>query len=249
MQIKALIIEDEEPARNLLNNYLNNFPEIEVLAECADGFTGVKAINEHKPDLIFLDIQMPKLTGFEILELIEHKPFVIFTTAYDEFAIKAFELNAIDYLLKPFCKSRFESAILKLKEKFTKNQIEDKNILNLLQLNDERVEKINRIAVRSGSKINIISAENINYLESYGDYVKIHSALGVFVKEKTMKYFENHFDSEIFIRIHRSFIVNVNEIKNIEPYEKDSHLAILKNGESLKISESGYKLLRQKLKI
>ena len=136
-----------------------------------------------------------------------------------------------------------------MKEKFAKNQIEDKNISNLLQLNDERVEKINRIAVRSGSKINIISAENINYLESYGDYVKIHSSLGVFVKEKTMKYFENHFDSEIFIRIHRSFIVNVNEIKNIEPYEKDSHLAILKNGESLKISESGYKLLRQKLKI
>jgi len=249
MQIKALIIEDEEPARNLLKNYLNNFPEIEILAECADGFAGVKAINEHKPDLIFLDIQMPKLTGFEILELIEHKPFVIFTTAYDEFAIKAFELNAIDYLLKPFSKSRFESAIIKLKEKFAKNQMEEKNISNLLQLNDERVEKINRIAVRSGSKINIISAENINFLESYGDYVKIHSSLGVFVKEKTMKYFENHFDSDVFIRIHRSFIVNVNEIKNIEPYEKDSHLAILKNGESLKISESGYKLLRQKLKI
>jgi two-component system LytT family response regulator len=249
MQIKALIIEDEEPARILIKNYLSNYSEIEVVAECSDGFSGVKAINEHKPDLIFLDIQMPKLTGFELLELIENKPFVIFTTAYDEFAIKAFELNAIDYLLKPFSKTRFEIAILKLKEKMANNQSNDKNIGDLINLYDEKTEIINRIAVRHGSKINIIPAKDIFYLESYGDYVKIHSTTGVFVKEKTMKYFENHLDTEIFIRIHRSFIVNVNEIKNIEQYDKDSHLAILRNNESLKISESGYKVLRQKLKI
>lgn len=249
MQIKALIIEDEEPARILLKNYLSSFPEIEIIAECADGFTGVKSINEHKPDLIFLDIQMPKLTGFEILELIEHKPFVIFTTAYDEFAIKAFELNAIDYLLKPFSKTRFESAISKLKEKIANNPLNEKNISNLINLYDEKSEILNRIAVRHGNKINIIPADDIYYLESYGDYVKIHSKAGVFVKEKTMKYFENHLDTDVFTRIHRSFIVNVNEIKNIEQYEKDGHLAILRNNESLKISESGYKVLRHKLKI
>jgi len=249
MKIRTIIIEDEEPARILLKKFLEAIPQIELVGEYSDGFSGLKAINEQKPDLVLLDIQMPKLTGFEVLELAEHKPIIIFTTAYDQYAIKAFESNATDYLLKPFTRERFAEAIKKATEKFS-NKINDENkIISVLKTIDEKPEIIDRIAVRSGSKIHVIPADEMIYLEADGDYVKIHTKEGSFLKEKTMKYFETHLDPKKFIRIHRSYIANVEHIQRLEYYDKENYVAVLKNNIQLKVSSSGYKLLRESLKL
>ncbi len=249
MKIRTIIIEDEEPARILLKNFLSSFSEIEFSGEFADGFSGLKAINEMKPDLIFLDIQMPKLTGFEILELTEHKPVIIFTTAYDQYAIKAFEANATDYLLKPFTRERFGEAVEKAIKKLKNNDNEEKNIKSVLKTMDEKPELISRIAIRSGSKIHVISADDMVYIEADGDYVKIHIKDASYLKEKTMKFFESHLDPKQFIRIHRSYIVNVNMIQRLEYYDKENYVAVLKNNIQLKVSSSGYKMLRDALKL
>jgi len=249
MKIKTIIIEDEEAARVLLKNYLTAFDDLELVAEFSDGFSGLKAINELKPDLVFLDIQMPKLTGFEVLELAEHKPVIIFTTAFDQYAIKAFEANATDYLLKPFSRERFSNAVNKAKERINSNSKDDNKIRSVLRAIDEKPEIIDRIAVRSGTKIHVIPSDEIIYLEADGDYVKIHTKEGSFLKEKTMKYFETHLDPKNFIRIHRSYIANVSSIQRLDYYDKENYVAVLKNNERLKVSNSGYKLLREALNL
>ncbi|HNW97895.1 MAG TPA: LytTR family transcriptional regulator DNA-binding domain-containing protein [Bacteroidales bacterium] len=249
MKIRTIIIEDEEPARALIKNYLSANNDIEIIEECADGFTGVLAINNNKPDLVLLDIQMPKLTGFEVLELIQYKPVIIFTTAFEQYAIKAFETGAADYLLKPFTKERFANALDKAKEKiFSKNK-QEPNYSSLMNAYDDKEENINRIAIRTGSKIHLINADEIIYISSDDDYVQVHTKEGNFLKEKTMKYFETHLDSGIFIRIHRSFIVNINFIQRLDYYDKENYSAVLKNNDVLKVSNNGYKLLKGKLNI
>lgn len=237
---KAVIIDDEELARSLVTRYLTTFPTIEIIATCSNGFEGLKAIEEHKPDIVFLDIQMPKLTGFEMLELLDNKPIIIFTTAYDAFAIKAFEENALDYLLKPFSAERFEKAVNKALTQLTQNQIPTSNLSKALIQSDT----IERIAIKQGSKIHIIQTESIDYIEANGDYVLIYTPDGRYIKEKTMKYYEAHLDSNQFVRIHRSYIVNVNSISRVEAYEKESHIVILKNDVRLKVSTEGYKQLK-----
>lgn len=249
MKIRTIIIEDEEPARLLIKNFIAGFSEIELIGEFSDGFSGLKAINELKPNLVLLDIQMPKLTGFEILELAEYKSIIIFTTAYDQYAIKAFEASATDYLLKPFTRERFAVAIRKATEKFSNNANDENKIKSVIQTMDDKPEIIDRIAVRNGSRIHVIPAEEIIYLEADGDYVKIHTKEGSHLKEKTMKYFEAHLDNKMFIRIHRSFIANVNHIQRLEYYDKENYVAILKNNTQLKVSSSGYKQLRESLKL
>lgn len=224
-----------------------NYPEIEVVQECNDGFEGIKAIQQHQPDLVFLDIQMPKINGFEMLELIEQPPAVIFTTAFEEYAIKAFESHAIDYLLKPFSKERFDKAIQKWQQQ---NQQERKTgtqqLLNTPGLNPAQQT---RVVVKDNSKIKIIPITNIHYLEAADDYVKIHTAEGVFLKNKTMGYFEETMGMQNFIRIHRSYIINVQLITRIDPYEKENHLAILSIGVKLPVSKSGYAKLKEALGI
>ena len=250
MIIKALIIEDEQPARSIINKYLEDIEQVEVIGEYADGFSGVKAINELKPDLIFLDIQMPRLTGFEVLELIEHKPAVIFTTAYDQYALRAFEVNASDYLLKPFTKERFTKAVdnvINTLKKELKSPAEKLNTLS--QTLDETSENLLRVAVRVGNKIHVLPAEDIHYIEAQGDYVSIHTKEDSFLKEKPMKYYETHLDNKLFVRIHRSSIVNVNMIERLEYYDKESYIAILKDNVKLKVSTNGYKLLKQRLNL
>ena len=231
----------------LVRKFLEDFSEIEVLGECADGFTAVKSINEHNPDLIFLDVQMPKLSGFELLEIIEHKPQVIFTTAYDSYAIKAFDENAVDYLLKPFSRERFADAVKKVVGRIASQT--EQNFTEVIALAEEKTEILQRIAVKSGSKIEIIAIGDIVYLESEGDYVMIHTKEGKFLKEKTMKYFEQHLDPDTFIRIHRSYIININEISRIELFEKENYIVKLKNGDQVKASSSGYKALKDALKL
>lgn len=246
MKLKIILIDDEPLAREVLTEYLREYEQVEIVAECNDGFEGLKAINQHKPDLVFLDIQMPKITGFEMLELLDTLPPVIFTTAFDEYAIKAFESNAVDYLLKPFSKERFDKAMKKLNDAAATNNANTvKNVVENLQ----HPEHENRIVVKSGNNIRIIPAPQVLYLEAYDDYVKVHIADGYHLKKKTMNYFEQSMDPKQFVRVHRSFIVQLNQITKIEQSEKDNHLLILKNGTKIPVSKTGYPKLKTLLGI
>ena len=247
-KLQTLLIEDEELARNLLRSYLSDHPGIEIIGECENGFDGVKAINEKKPDLVFLDIQMPKITGFEMLELLDHKPQIIFTTAYDQYALKAFELNAVDYLLKPFSKERMLKAIEKVVHHI---QQEETNVDKLEELSNFRPGEafIDRVVVKDRHKIHIITVDKIRYIESLDDYVMIYTQDGRHMKQKTMKYFETYLDPKNFIRIHRSFIVQVDNIAEIQQYEKEAYVVILKDKDKtrLKVSKTGYKKIKEVL--
>jgi two-component system LytT family response regulator len=239
--IRAIIIDDEPLARSIVKEYLQNITEIEVVQECSDGFEGLKAIMQHQPHLIFLDIQMPKINGFEMLELIDQKPAVIFTTAFDEYAIKAFEAHAVDYLLKPFNKDRFDKAVEKF---FSHAPAQKKNMESLLQSVSNLPAQNERIVVKTAGKIKIIPVTEIQYLEAADDYVKIYTPEGSFLKNKTMGFFENALSANQFVRTHRSYIVNVQEITRIDPYEKENHLAILRSGARIPVSKSGYGKLK-----
>lgn len=242
--IRSIIIDDEPLARSIVKEYLQDQKEIELLQECNDGFEGVKAIMQHKPHLIFLDIQMPKINGFEMLELLEEKPSVIFTTAFDEYAIKAFEAHAVDYLLKPFTKERFEKALEKF---FSQAPVQKKNTEELLQSATHLPSQSERIVVKTAGKIKIIPIPEILYLEAADDYVKIHTKEGSFLKNKTMGFFENTLPQDQFARVHRSYILNVQEITRIDPYEKENHLAILRSGARIPVSKNGYGKLKEVL--
>ncbi|TJZ50614.1 response regulator [Sphingobacterium olei] len=240
--IKVIIIDDEPLARMIIRDYLEQESDIEVITECGDGFEGAKAIQQHKPDLIFLDIQMPKLTGFEMLEIIDELPHVIFTTAFEEFAIRAFEKNAVDYLLKPINQERFSKALEKFRNIHGNQQ--PKQSLQQLKTDIEE-ETLERIVVKNGTQIKLIPAQQIIFLEAYDDYVKIHTQNGMFLKNKTMSSFEKQLDSKQFVRVHRSFIIKVDQLAKIEPMEKESYRGILLNGEKVSISKSGYARLKQ----
>ncbi len=243
--LRAIIVEDEELARNLLKDYLKEIPSVQIIGECADGFSGVKAINEMKPDLVFLDIQMPKLTGFELLEILEYKPKIIFTTAFDQFAIKAFELNAVDYLLKPYSRERFRNAVDKVYQQMKTGQ--ETPIVEITKHIDRSDERLERVVVKSGKKISIIATGEINYLEAQDDYVMLYCSSGKYLKQKTMKYFESHLDPKQFIRVHRSFIVRVDQIHRMELYEKDTYRIHLKNETTIPVSKTGLKKLKSGL--
>jgi len=243
--MKAVIIDDEPLARSIVKEYLQSYPSIKVLQECNDGFEGVKAIHQHEPDLIFLDIQMPKINGFEMLELVENPPMVIFTTAFEEFAIKAFETHAIDYLLKPFGKERFDKAIQKLLQVKSYSQPTQA----VLETAAQSPAQSNRIVVKDGGKIKIIPVSQIQYLEAADDYVKIFTDNGSFLKKKTMQFFEQSLQPELFVRVHRSYMINVQLITRIDPTEKDNHLAMLTTGARLPVSKGGYLKLKETLGI
>jgi two-component system LytT family response regulator len=243
---RAIIIDDEPLARSIVKEYLAGHPQIEVVQECNDGFEGVKAIMQHQPQLIFLDIQMPKINGFEMLELIEQRPAVIFTTAFDEYAIKAFEAHAVDYLLKPFSKERFDRALDKF---LNQTPTQKKNMDELLQSSAIMPAQTERIVVKTAGKIRIIPVHDIHYLEAADDYVKIYTAEGSFLKNKTMGFFEETLPPQQFVRTHRSYLVNIEEVTRIDPYEKENHLAILRSGARIPVSRGGYGKLRSVLGI
>lgn len=243
--MKVIIIDDEPLARSIVKEYLQTVEDAELVAECNDGFDGIKAIQQHQPDLIFLDIQMPKINGFEMLELIENPPAVIFTTAFDEYAIKAFELNAVDYLLKPFSKDRFEKAI----QKYLHKQNNNGSLNNVVETAAESPLQQNRIVVKDGNKIKIIPVHQVHYLEAADDYVKIVSNDGSFLKKRTMSFLEKSLAQFQFVRVHRSYIVNTQLITRIDAYEKDNHLLLLTTGEKIPVSKSGYSKLKEVLGI
>lgn len=247
-KIKAVIIDDETPGRDIIRHYLQEVEQVEVIAECADGFTGLKTISAMKPDLVFLDIQMPRLTGIEMVEVMTEKPEIIFITAYDQYAIKAFELNAIDYLMKPFPKRRFLEAVRKAVEKIQSAEESNRKPANeLLEKKPDPVSPINRVVVRKGNAINLIPVDQVKYIEAQDDYVMIYHSSGKAMKQETMKFYEENLPSSDFVRIHRSYIVNVTEIKRIEPYGKDNHVAILQSGDKIPVSRAGYKQLKEDL--
>ena len=241
--IRTILIDDEPLARGIVKYYLSEHKEIEIVAECCDGFEGLKAITQYKPDLIFLDIQMPKISGFEMLELVEDKPAVIFTTAFDEFAIKAFEVNAVDYLLKPIDKTRFDLAIQKLPARLNQSE----NTEAVLDAAAKSPAQNNRVVVKKDGVIKIIPVADINYLEADDDYVKLSTTDGAFYKNKTMAYFEQTLDAGQFIRIHRSYIINLAQVTKIELKEKDSYVVLLKSDIWLPVSKTGYVKLKAAL--
>ncbi|MBN3582659.1 LytTR family transcriptional regulator DNA-binding domain-containing protein [Algoriphagus aestuarii] len=236
--IKTLIIDDEPLAASIVQEYLSAYPQFELVEICQDGFQGMKAIQTHQPDLIFLDVQMPKITGFEMLELLDEPPSVIFTTAFDQYALQAFDAKAIDYLLKPFSKARFDQAIAKF---LTQSSGEvDPSIHQL-------AEKSNRLVVKVKNEIKIISIKDVSYFEAEDDYIAIHCKDGKFLKKMTMKSLEEAMDPSRFARVHRSFMVNLNEVTQIEPYERENFLVRLRNGKQVPVSKTGYSRLRQVL--
>jgi two-component system, LytTR family, response regulator len=241
--IKTILIDDEPLARAIIKEYLADHPEFEVVKECTNGFEGLKAIQEIKPNLIFLDVQMPKINGFEMLELLDYTPPIIFTTAFDEYAFKAFEAQAIDYLLKPFGKDRFNKAILKWK----KANIQSEQNLAPLNLSMGHAEESNRIVVKNGGSIKIIPIAEIFYLEAYDDYVKIHTKEGIYLKKQTLAHYDSVLEAKEFVRVHRSFLVQIKTISKIEPMEKNSHIAILTNKDKIPLSRTGYLQLKNVL--
>ncbi len=246
--IKALIIDDEPLAISIVQEYLAGFDQVEIAQVCHDGFEGIKAIQQHQPDLIFLDIQMPKINGFEMLELVDKPPAVIFTTAFDEYALQAFNTHAVDYLLKPFSKERFDRAIVKYLDQ-SAVQVQKQHTENMMRAPAEIPAQAERIVIKDAGKIKIIPLSTIHYFEAADDYVKIYTASGHYLKNKTMAFFEKALPVASFVRTHRSYIVNVQQITRIEPYEKENHIALLQSGARIPISQSGYNKLKLVLDI
>lgn len=247
MIINAVIVEDEKLARDLVRSYLKPFESIEIKAEYADGFTGTKGINKIKPHLVFLDVQMPKISGFELLELLDFQPEIIFTTAYDQYALKAFEMNAIDYLLKPFSKNRFEEAVKRAINRIITSEKQDDTVKKSVLFKKGTGETIDRIVVKSGSTINVIPVNDVIYFEAQDDYVMVYTQEGRFLKQQTMKFFEESLPGNQFIRVHRSFIVRIEKINKLEQYGKESYMVIMNNNRSIPVSRSGYSRLKEKL--
>jgi two-component system LytT family response regulator len=243
--MKTILIDDEPLARSLLEELLESEKDIEIVASCNDGFEGMKAIQEHQPDLIFLDIQMPKITGFELLELLDNPPKVIFTTAYDEYALKAFEVNALDYLLKPINIDRLKKSLEKVREQAkqpTQSALADVRNLQL-------PEQSQRIVVKDGGHIKIIPLPEVLYIEAADDYVKITTSDKYYLKHQRMAHFEAQLPGHQFVRVHRSYIVNVQHIHKVELYEKENYCVILRNGAKIPVSRSGYTKLKSVLGI
>ena len=236
--IRALLVDDEPLARSVIREYLEDEQEIEILAECNDGFEALKVLQEQAADLVFLDIQMPRINGFEMLELIDNPPMVIFTTAFDEFAIKAFEANAVDYLLKPFSRDRFRKALEKIRDKSFHQQIATSQ--EELSNGNDYLKHSGRVVIKDQGRIIIIPLRDIFYFEAADDYVRIHSRQGKFLKNRTLSSYEKGLTDHAFIRVHRSYLLNAEYISRIEPHEKESYLAILSTGDRVPVSKSGY---------
>lgn len=241
--IKAIIVDDEPLARQIVREFLSRHAEIEIAAECTNGFDAVKATTELKPNILFLDIQMPKLSGFEVLELIEHDVAVVFTTAYDEFALRAFEVHAADYLLKPFSQERFDEAVEEAMKKI--GNAEPRQLDAIVEHSRSANAPAERILIRESARVVIIPTEKIDYIEAQDDYAAIKAEGKSHLKQMTLSTLELQLDGKKFVRIHRSFILNIERLAKIELYAKDSRVAILKDGTRLQMSRAGYAKLKK----
>lgn len=248
-KLRVIIIEDEQLAAELLAKNIQTHEQVELLGKFDNGFSGLKGIQDLKPDLVFLDIELPKLTGLELLELLDEPPLIIFTTAYNQYAIEAFEKNAVDYLLKPFSKDRLFSAINKALEKENPVSIKTKTEEIISSIHTSEEKNLDRIAVKDKNDIHLIATTEVVYLEAQDDYVSIHTKSNSYLKNARLKFFEENLDPKKYVRVHRSYIVNTAYIRKLENYNKDSYLLILTNDEKIRISRSGLQLLRKVLYI
>jgi two-component system, LytTR family, response regulator len=241
-KITAVIVDDEELARAVLREYLAEHPDIEIVAECSNGFEAVKRVSELSPDLLFLDIQMPKLNGFEVLELIGPGPAVVFVTAYDQYALRAFEVHAVDYLLKPFTPERLSEALDRTRQRMERKEASP--VPDLVKQARASAKPMERILVKDGSRVHVIPLEKVDYIEAQDDYVGIKSGGKEYLKQDTMTELESLLPPERFIRIHRSYILNIDRLARLEPYAKDSRVAVLSDGTQLPVSRAGYARLK-----
>ncbi|MBZ5498004.1 MAG: LytTR family DNA-binding domain-containing protein [Acidobacteriia bacterium] len=241
-KLSCIIVDDEELARSVIREYLSRYPDIEILAECSNGFEAVKVASEARPDLIFLDIQMPKLTGFEVLELIGTDTGVIFVTAHDEYALHAFDVHAVDYLLKPFSAERFGEALehARLHLKLDRQT----PFADLIAESRKRHKPLQRVLIRDGSRVHVLPVEKIDYVQAQDDYVCFKAGGKDYLKQEAMADLENLLDPARFIRIHRSYILNIERLAKLELFAKDSHVAVLTDGTQLPVSRSGYARLK-----
>jgi two-component system, LytTR family, response regulator len=240
---KALIVDDEELARKLLREMLASHPEIEIVGECGNGMEAVKAVAEHQPALLFLDVQMPKLSGFDVLELVDPAGLaVIFVTAFDQYAMKAFDVHAVDYLLKPYSKERFEAALQRAKSQKAERAPDAAALAAAARPAGQFLE---RIVVKDGTKVTLVPTAKLDYVEALDDYVSLATEGKKLLKQQTISSLEAALNPAVFVRIHRSFVVNFERVSRIEPYGKESKVAVLGNGVKLPVSRAGYERLRK----
>jgi two-component system LytT family response regulator len=245
VSLRVIIVDDEDLARAVLREHLAAHPHVEIVGECSNGFQAVKAVSELKPDLLFLDIQMPKLNGFEVLELLPDPPAVIFVTAFDQYAVKAFDVHAIDYLMKPFSAERLKEALDQALERA--GQQSKDAVAALLAETRQREAPIERVLVRDGARVHVVPVDKLDFVEAQDDYVCLHAEGKRYLKEQTMAELESLLDPKRFVRIHRSYILNIERIARVELYAKDSRIAILQNGTKMPVSRSGYARLSELL--
>lgn len=256
--LRAVIVDDEAPARALIREYLQAHPSIQVIAECVNGFEAVKTIGELHPDLVFLDVQMPKLDGFEVLELLEPMPAVIFCTAYDEFALRAFEIHAVDYLLKPFGRERLNEALDRVRERLKASGATGAGSENAPRASAASATSLaasarpagqyaERIVVKDGANVHVIPVERLDVVEAQDDYVEIRAEGRAHLKHQSLAALAEALDPARFVRVHRSYLVNVERIARLELFAKDSRIAILHDGRQIPVSRSGHERLRELL--
>jgi len=251
-RLRVLLVDDEAPARALLREYLGAHPDVEIAGECANGFEAVKAIAERAPDLVFLDVQMPKLDGFEVLELLDAAPAVVFCTAFDEYALRAFEVHAVDYLLKPFGRERLAEALDRVRERLAAGRgagaaaAPGAAALAATARGPDR--NLTRIAVRDGTQVHVIPVEQVDWIEAQDDYVAIHAAGKTHLKHQSLAELADALDPARFVRIHRSHVVNVDRVARLELMARDQRVAVLHDGRQLPVSRSGHERLKEVLK-
>ncbi len=243
-RLRVVIVDDEEPARLALRQDLEALGEVDIVAECANGFEAVKAVTESRPDLLLLDVQMPKLSGFEVLELVGREVPVVFVTAYDEFALKAFEIHAVDYLLKPFTRERLKSALERARARQPDSWPVGSALGTAARPGGSFLE---RVVIRDGPHVHVVNVGHLDYVEAQDDYIAFRTGGKLLLKEQTLGDLEGQLDPRRFVRIHRSYLLNIDRLSRVELYAKDSRVAILTDGTKLPLSRSGYQRLQQLL--
>jgi len=241
--IKAIIVDDEQLARDIVKEYLEDHPEVDVVSECKDAHEALEAVEKHQPDLLFLDIQMPEINGFELLEMLDNHPKIIFSTAYDQYAIKAFEVNAVDYLLKPYDTERFNLALERAAESIHSHHQPNESIKKLLQSIQASSHYQERILVKHAGRIVIISCREINLISAMDDYAEISTARDSYLIQQSLNHLEQRLNPEQFVRVHRSYIVNLDAIKDIVNWSTGRYKLYLKDGKEIFLSRTGYKKL------
>ena len=245
--LRVAIVDDEIPARQVLREYLSSDPNVELVAECANGFDAVKAVADKHPDLLLLDVQMPKLDGFEVLELVGRETAVVFTTAYDEYALRAFEVHAVDYLLKPFSLDRLQEALGRVRERLARAPVAQPAAAEIAAAARPRGTWLSRIVIRHGPEVHIVPIDKVDYVEAQDDYVGVRTGDKTLLKEQTLGELERQLDPRRFVRVHRSYLLNLDRLVRLEPTETDGKVAVLRDGRRLPVSRSGYARLQQLL--